>query len=139
MNKTNLLIAVCLLTTVVLGCSMYKDSKTAEPVVAKFHEQYNNEQFAKIYAETGDLMKNASSESDIISLLSKVHEKLGDVKNATSTSWHVSAQGGQSIVNLTYDVEYEKGKGTEAFTISVRGKDAKIEGFNINSKDLILN
>lgn len=138
MCKNHLFIPLLLIVAAVLGCSMFKDSKAAGPAVEKFHQQFNDEQFKQIYAESGERMKAAATEAELTELLSAIHEKLGDIRESKQTSWHVNSNPTASEVTLVYDTAFAKGKGTETFIITVIGDKALIEGYNINSKELIL-
>ena len=42
-----------------------------------------------------------------------------------------------TMVTLSYDTEFSDGKASETFIVSVSGDTAKLEGYNINSADLI--
>ena len=137
MRKLNLPICIGLLLFVALGCSMMKDSKTAEPAVEKFHTQFNAKQFSEIYNGSGDSMKGATTEKQLTDLLDGVYRKLGTYKNSTATSWHVNTTPSSTMVTLSYDTEFSDGKASETFVVSVSGDTAKLEGYNINSNDLI--
>jgi hypothetical protein len=120
------------------SCSMVKDSKAAEPAVEKFHTQFNTKEFADIYEHSGDMMKDAATQKELTDLLDAVYRKLGTYQSSKSVSWHVNSGPLTSLVTLVYDTQFSDGKGTEQFVISVKGEDAKLEGYNINSVDLII-
>jgi hypothetical protein len=137
--KTLNLALLCLVVTLLTGsCSMVKDSKTAEPAVEKFHQQFNAGDFAQIYADCGDQMKGVATEKQLTDLLDAVHRKLGTYQNSNEVSWHVDMGPLTNMVTLVYDTQFSEGKGTEHFVISVKGEVAKVEGYNINSTDLIV-
>ena len=137
MNKLNFGLCCAVLFFLSLSCSMMKDSKSAEPAVEKFHTQFNAKEFAEIYRDSGDLMKGATTEKELTDLFDAVYRKLGTYKSSKSLSWHVNTGPMTSIVTLVYDTEFSDGKGKEQFVISVSGDTVKLEGYNINSSDLI--
>ena len=137
MNKANLYICGALLIFLTISCSMMKDSKAAEPVVEKFHTQFNAKQFNEIYSDSGDQMKDAATEKQLVDLLDAVYRKLGTYKSSKTVSWHVNSGPLTSMVTIVCDTEFSDGKGTEQFVVSVSGDTAKLEGYNISSNDLI--
>lgn len=137
MNKFNFGVCCLILIFLSLSCSMMKDSKTAEPAVEKFHSQFNAKDFAGIYDEAGDQIKGAATEKQLTDLLDAVYRKLGTYQKSTALSWHVNSGPMTSIVTLSYDTEFSDGKATEQFVISVSGEKVRLEGYNINSSDLI--
>ncbi|MFT3743291.1 MAG: hypothetical protein QM785_03250 [Pyrinomonadaceae bacterium] len=138
MTKIALSIGVVYILLFQTSCSMVKDSRAAEPAVAKFHEQFNQRDFAGIYRDSGEGMKGAASEKELTDFLDAVYRKLGTHQKSSTVSWYVNVGPLSSMVTLVYDTEFSDGKGSEQFVISVRGDTAKLEGYNINSPDLIL-
>ena len=139
MKRKTLTLTLSCVFLLLLGasCSMVKDSKTAEPAVEKFHQQFKAGDFAQIYADAGDQMKAAATEKQLTDLLDAVHRKLGTYQSSNAVSWNVQAGPLTSMVSLVYETQFSDGKATEQFVISVRGDTAKLEGYNINSPDLI--
>src|SRR5687768_5438505 len=137
MNKINLCICTVLLLFLTISCSMMKDSKAAEPAVEKFHTQFNAKEFSAIYNDAGNQMKGTTTEKELTDFLEAVDRKLGPYKSSKAVRWHVNTGPLSSIVTLDYDTEFSDGKGIEQFVISVSGKTAKLEGYHINSADLI--
>ncbi|MGB7209987.1 MAG: hypothetical protein WBD27_15110 [Pyrinomonadaceae bacterium] len=117
---------------------MMKDSKAAEPAVEKFHSQFNSKEFAAIYTESGEMMKGATDKTKFVEFLEAVHRKLGTHQKSNAAGWHVNSGPLSSHVTLTYNSEFSDGKATEEFLISVSGDKVKLEGYHINSPDLIL-
>lgn len=140
MKLNKLFLGICLFCFVIftLSCSMVKDSKAAEPAVEKFHAQFNEKQFSEIYNDSGSMMKDSTTEKELVEFLSAIHRKLGAYNSSTATNWHDNSGPLTSLVTLTYDTDFSDGKGSEQFLISVKGDMVKLEGYNINSTDLIL-
>jgi hypothetical protein len=122
----------------VLGCStMMKGKNAAEPAVAKFHQQFNDKQFAAMYAESSQKMKDAATEQELTELLDAVHRKLGAVKDSKSTGWHVNTTTDGTFVTVTYDTTFTDGAGSEQFIFEMDGDKATLVNYHINSKELI--
>jgi hypothetical protein len=138
MNKINIVICLAILILLTVSCSMMKDSKAAEPAVEKFHEQFNAKEFSAIFNDSGERMKGATTEKELTDLLDAVYRKLGTHVKSKTVSWHVNAGPLTSDVSLVYDSEFSDGRASEQFLISVSGDKVKLEGYNINSTDLIL-
>ena len=137
MLKIKLLLCVACLFFLASSCSMVKDSKTAEPAVERFHAQFNAKEFAAIYQDAGAEMKSVATEKELTDLLDAVYRKLGTYQRSEPVSWHVDTGPLTSMVTLVYNTDFSDGKGTEQFNISVKGNTAKLEGYHINSNDLI--
>ncbi|MFN0139760.1 MAG: NTF2-like N-terminal transpeptidase domain-containing protein [Pyrinomonadaceae bacterium] len=138
MNKTNLVICCLILGAIGSSCSMMKDSKAAEPAVEKFHRQFNAKDFKNIYAESGDLMKKSTDEKKFVEFLDAIYRKLGTHQKSKAAGWHVNTGPLSSHVTLTYESEFSDGKAAEEFLISVSGDEVRLEGYHINSPDLII-
>lgn len=138
MNKTNLVICCLILGAIGLSCSMMKDSKAAEPAVEKFHTQFNAKEFKNIYAESGELMKKSTDEKKFVEFLDAIYRKLGTHQKSKASGWHVNSGPLTTHVTLRYESEFSDGKGAEESLISVSGDKVKLEGYFINSPDLIL-
>jgi hypothetical protein len=118
------------------ACSInfIKGKDAAEKSVKKFHDQLNAGNFKEIYAGLADEFKNASSEEETLQLFEAVSRKLGKVKNAKLQSWNMQANTGGNFVLLAYETEFEHDKGEEKFTFLMKGDEARIAGYNVNSK-----
>lgn len=138
MNKINLTLSLAILAFLVLGCSTIKDTKAVDPAIEKFHTQYNAKQFKEIYEQSGDMMKDAATEKDMVELLEAMHRKLGTYKTGKFASWHVNSGPLSSQVRIEYDSEFTDGNGTETFIFSVAGEVVKLEGYYVNSKEFLL-
>jgi hypothetical protein len=138
MNKINAVIAATALIVAVLGCSsMMKGKELSEAAVAKFHEQFNAGRYEDVYNDADDEFKKNVTLEQWTELASAVKRKLGSVKNSTSTGWHVNTTPSGTIATVSYDVDFDEGKGTEQFTFLVSDEKAKLYNYNVNSPLLI--
>ncbi|MBX2813999.1 MAG: DUF4019 domain-containing protein [Myxococcales bacterium] len=120
------------------GCNAKKDTLAAEKAVTKFHAQFNKEQFATMYAETHEEFKKASSEEDIIELFQAVHSKLGPVVSTEQKVRHVTNINFVRYVKFNYETTFKEGTGTETFRFIIEDTKAKLLGYNINSRDMLV-
>jgi hypothetical protein len=108
-----------------------------ERSVDQFHSQFNAGQYHEIYVQSDEGFRKSTSEADTVALFEAIRRKLGTVKNANQSAWHVNATPTGTVITLTYDVEYSEGKGTEQFVFQVRGDKALLFNYNVNSPLLI--
>ncbi|HTK38440.1 MAG TPA: DUF3887 domain-containing protein [Pyrinomonadaceae bacterium] len=140
MNNKNInaILSLAILCFVAFGCSLVTEGKPeAERAVVQFHDLLNAEKYGEIYETSHKYMKDATSEDDMVKLLTAVHTKLGAVKSSAMQSWQVGNYNLVSTVVLVQETEFENGKGTETFTFVIEDKKATLGGYNINSMELI--
>jgi hypothetical protein len=136
-KNQNFTIFVAVLVVTASSCSFTKGKSVAESAVAQFHNQYNSGEFHEIYNQADEGFRKSGNEASLIEYLEALRRKLGTVKNAKQTGWHVNATPAGTIVTLGYDVEFNEGKGTEQFVFRVSGDKALLYGYNVNSPLLI--
>ena len=121
-----------------LGCSSLANAKpAAERAIAEFHGEYNAGDFTKIYNDSADEFKNATTQDQLNELLSAISRKLGHETSSTNTSWRTGNFNLVTTVEMQQDTKFEHGSATETFTYKMDGERAVLVGFNINSNDLI--
>lgn len=118
-------------------CSFTKGKGLGESAVTQFHNQYNSGQFHDIYNQADEGFRKSGNEASLVEYLEALKRKLGTVKQANETGWHVNATPGSTMVTLGYDVEFTEGKGTEQFVFRVNGDKALLYSYNVNSRLLI--
>src|SRR6266478_5196709 len=118
-RQTILLAFIVALQFAVGSCST-KGKEMGERAVDQFHNQFNAGQYHEIYSQSDEGFRKSTSEADTVVLFEAVRRKLGTVKNANQTTWHVNATPTGTVITFAYDVEYSEGKGTEQFVFEVR-------------------
>lgn len=122
----------------VTSCSVTKGKKIAEAAVDKFHARFNEGQYHEIFTESDDAFQKATDgEAGAIAVFEALRRKLGVIKQAKQTGWHVNANTTGTLISLSYDVEYSEGKGVEQFVFIVKGNKALLFNYNVNSPLLI--
>jgi hypothetical protein len=132
---------ILLLATINLAvgsCSTKEDLAAAEREVEKFHQAYNAGRFDEIYEKTTDELKKNASREDFVAMLETIQRKLGKMTEAKRANWTVNFGLGGSTVKLTYETSFALGKGTETFDYQISGKKAVLMGYNVTSKNLVL-
>jgi opacity protein-like surface antigen len=132
------LVVLAALFATLCGCSMSADTAAADQAVPKFHEQLDAGRFDEIYGQSGDELKNATTQQDFVAFLDAVHRKLGNTKAADKIGWNVNYQTSGSFVTLVYKTTFASGDAQEEFVFRMHDKDALLVGYHINSTALIL-
>lgn len=127
--------AVIMLT----ACGSNKSSEVATKSVDTFHQQLNDSKFTEIYSTTAPALKTATKEADFVKLLQVVHTKLGNVKSTTYNGSNVSWLNGATIIVLTHKTVFDRGSAIERFNFVATDDAATLQGYSINSNELITN
>lgn len=138
-RQTMLLAFIVALQFAVGSCSVTKGKEMGERAVDQFHNQFNAGQYHEIYTQSDEGFQKSTNEANTVALFEAIRRKLGTVKNANQTTWHVNTTPTGTLITLVYDVEYSEGKGTEQFVFQVRGDRALLYNYNVNSPLLIIN
>ena len=136
-KQTILFTFIVALQFAVSSCSLTKGKEMGERAVDQFHNQFNAAQYYEIYVQSDEGFRKSTSEADTVALFEAIRRKLGTVKKANQTTWHVNATPTGTVITLAYDVEYSEGKGTEQFVFQVRRDKALLFNYNVNSPLLI--
>lgn len=136
-ERVLLLTFIAGLLVAVSSCSLTKGKELGELAVIQFHNQFNAGQDHEIYSQSDEGFQKAASEADTVAMFEAVRRKLGTVKNSNQVGWHVNATPMGTMVTLTYEVEFNEGKGTEQFVFRVSGDKALLFNYNVNSPLLI--
>jgi hypothetical protein len=131
-----LLIAALLLVTVA-GCGFAKSKQIAAKSVETFHQQFNETRFSAIYSGSTTNFKASAPEAEFLKFIQAVRRKLGAFQSGTETGWRTNNTTNGTFVVLTYNSQFERGKATETFTFVISRETATLQGYNVNSPELI--
>ena len=124
----------------IAGCGdTFKGKAISEPEIAAFHARLDSSRFDEIYETAAAGFQEAGSKEKSIEFLSAVPRKLGRTKSCNIVSWKVNTFNLKTVVVLTTDTEFERGKGSETFTFEVTDGKATLLGYNINSREMMVN
>ncbi len=137
-NLISKLFPVSFLVFSLSACSLDAGVKIAESRIPEFHKLLDDAKYQQIYKDADQKLQTATSFDKFSALLSAIHRKLGNVKDSNSIGWHVNVLNGAQYVRLTYNTEFEHGKGQEQFTWVISGDKAKLAGYYITSDDMMI-
>lgn len=120
------------------GCSIGEDTDRGERAVGRFHDLYGAERYADIYVDTTENFREAATEEEFVEFLAAIRRKLGDVRQSELTEFEVNYSESGTSIWLGYETEYELGTATEQFIWVTDGETTRLEGYRIDSRDLIL-
>lgn len=102
------------------ACSSGEHVAVAEQGISDFRRHMDTEQFAQVYAQGSDELRNSTSEADLTKILAALKTKLGKVKSAEKDGWNVNFHTSGTFVTLSLKTQFEKGAGTESFVFAYR-------------------
>ena len=108
------------------SCSLQKNKGIGESAVAKFHTQFNAEQYHAIYFQTDDGFRKVTREEQLTEYLKAVRRKLGEVKDTKQLSWRMNATADGTQVFLAHKTTYAEGDATEQFIFFVSDDNARL-------------
>jgi hypothetical protein len=97
----------------------------------------DSEQFADIYSQADDAFRAATKQQDFLDFISAVHRKLGKVQNASQGGYFVNFSTSGTQVRLNYRTKFEGGDAQEEFIWKIKGNQAVLVGYHINSNALV--
>ena len=121
------------------SCGVKEGFKDAEAQVARFHATLDAGKSAEIWS-TGDAqLRQSASREQFIGLLDAVHRKLGKVKESKQVGWNANATTGGTFFTVTMDTAFERGNGTEEFVFKKTDQRVALAGYQIDSREMMLN
>ena len=121
-----------------LNCNPAKSTAEADKAAAEFHSLYDAEDYDKIYDTAHADFKTAQPKVETVKFIRSVREVLGKVKSTTRTGWKANSMNMNTNVVLTFETEFEHGKGVETFTYRIENGSAVLLGWHINSLDYMV-
>ena len=131
-------IGLLLLAVLLGGCSFVEDKDRGERAVARFHELFGASQYSELYVDTTEAFREAATEAEFVEFLGAVRRKLGNVRESELTDIEVNWDSDGTTIWLSYDTGYELGNATEQFVWIMEGEKIMLDGYQIDSKELIL-
>ncbi len=120
------------------GCGFSDNLRIAADGVTRVHAQMDNQQFADIYSQADDSLRAATNQKDFLDFVSAVHRKLGKVQSVSQISYFVNFTTSGPQVRLNYQTKFEEGEGKEEFLWKIKGNQAVLVGYHINSNALVV-
>jgi len=92
----------------------------------------NAQRFDQIYENTSKEWRARSDRETSRKFLASVRKKLGDAGTWKVAGWNVSTTTRGTFVNIQCQSSFARGSVSEAFTWRVSGKEAVLNGWNVN-------
>ena len=131
-------IGLLLVAVLLGGCSFAEDTDRGERAVARFHLLFGASRYTEIYVDTTESFREAATEAEFVEFLGAVRRKLGNVRACERTGLEVNWDGDATTIWLSYHTAYELGDATEQFVWVLDGEKTRLDGYQIDSKELIL-
>jgi hypothetical protein len=110
-----------------------------DAAITDFHKRFNADDFKVVYAGSDEVLKKTTSEAEFLKFMETVHAKLGDQYSSNGTSFSVNTKNFSTTTAVVrQESEFEHGHATETFTYRVADGAVTLQGYNINSKELVL-
>jgi hypothetical protein len=122
-----------------LSCSSKEHYEVAQAAINRFHELLANKKFDQIYAEASKNLKNNTKSEEFLETLTAIDRKLGAFKVAENKSWSINYGTGGTLVTIGIQAQYEKGSAFETFNFVIENGKAMLNGYNIQSRELLVN
>jgi hypothetical protein len=122
-----------------LSCSSKEQFEMAQACINRFHELLAAKKFDQIYAEASTDLKKSTTSADFSKFLAAIDRKLGVFRTAVNKNWSINYGTGGTLVTLSDQSQYEKGSALETFSFVISNGKAMLNGYNIQSQELLIN
>ena len=124
---------------IVAACGGEASIDSATKAVADFRVQFHEKDFNGIYDRADPEFRKGTSKADWALLMNAVSARLGQIRSASDPAWHVNVGTGGTLVRLDYESEFYRGKANETFVWRLKGSEARLVGYHVNSLALVTN
>ena len=126
------------MTALLSSCgNMKKATDLSDAAIVNFHRQFNESKFKELYAAASPDLKAVTTEANFIKLLESVQKKLGKQVSSSTEGSNINFSG-KTVASISQNTKFEHGKAVETFKYVLSGDDCTLQGYNINSNDLIV-
>ena len=129
------LVAAMLISTG--GCSAGADRAAAEQGVALFRAMVEAGDYAEIYVGAANEFRQVGPQDAALNLFHTLRDRLGPVRQSQQQGWRVDLGSGGTVVSLSYDTQFARGRGTELFLFRIADGNAQLMGYHVNSPALL--
>ena len=136
MPKRNWKSFACCFCLLLASCSAPAEIGSASAAGKKFHDRFNQQDYAAIYADADPKFRAAVKPDDLNKLLARVHDKLGNVTDSTRIGFHINYNTGGSTITLSYSTKFKLGDGHEDFVWLKSGDGLHLLHYNVKSPAL---
>ena len=118
------------------ACSAPADIGSASAAGKKFHDHFNQQDFAAIYNEADPKFRATVKQDELTALLSGVYHEFGNVTDTTRTGLNVNYKFGGSTITMTYSTKFQLGEAQEEFIWLKSGDTLRLLNYNIKYRAL---
>ena len=136
--KTPQLIVILIGALILTCCNPVKSTAEADKAAVELHALFDAEDYGKIFDTAHADFKASQPKAETINFLRSIREKLGTIKSTNRTGWQANSVNMKTNVVLTFETEFENGKGVETFTYRIENGKATLLGWYVNSKALVV-
>ena len=134
MNSSLLRVAGCLLLAgFAAACGAPVDIGAASGAGKKFHDEYNQQNYAAIYGDADPKFRAAVKPEEWTKLLTRVHDKLGNEADTTRIGFNVNYNDRGSTVTMRYSTKFQLGEGQEEFVWLKSDDRLRLLQYNVKS------
>ena len=129
-NVTKLNICILIVVFSFCGaCSASKDKAVAAAATDEFHKRFNSSTFGDIYDHAEPVVREMQSREDFLASMERMRKGQGAVlqKKELAVEYNYSTDG--NMINLVYEVTYEKGIANEQFTWTIVDGKGLLHGY----------
>ena len=131
MKKVSLFLVA--LTVLLSGCHISEGLAEGDKAVAKFHQQFNNEEFGEIYEQSGIEFRGVHNKEELIENFRDIRKEFGKFESIMHQGWTVNKDSFGIVTKINLKTQFEKGVGKERFIFLVNGNDVKLTSYEFEA------
>jgi hypothetical protein len=122
-------VIVIMLTVASASCVASRHEAISLRAIQRFHEQFNNSQFAEIYDGADEKTKEKISKGDFVEDMKAMRRGQGAVLQSEEMAIDYNYVEGISLVKIAVRVSFEKGVAREKFIYYMRDNRAQLASY----------
>jgi hypothetical protein len=120
------------------ACNPVANLNGGEDEIERIHAAYGRGDHDALYAMTGPAFRRITSRAQFESMLDVFDVRLGAVKSTERTGFNVNTNPSGTFTTIVMSTHFAKGDGQDEFVFSGDGDAMVLEGWHINSPNLML-
>ena len=120
------------------ACNPVANLDAGDSQIAKIHAAYSRGDAGAIYAMTGPQFRATATRAQMDETIDVFTVRLGAVRSSERTGFNVNTNTAGTFTTITMSTQFAKGHGQENFVFSGKGDEMKLEGWHVNSPNLML-
>lgn len=120
------------------ACNPVANLNGADGQIAKIHAAYSRGDAGAIYAMTGPQFRASFTRAQMDQLVDVLNVRLGAVRSSERVNFNVNTNSDGTFTTIIMATQFAKGAGQENFVFSGDGDKMKLEGWHVQSPNLML-